>query len=77
MSRKMTGKLRKPEDYGDIINLERPYSAKHSRMSMSDRAAQFSPFAALTGYESCIEKANQIMEESQRYIPVKDTDYGE
>ena len=37
--------------YADIINLEHPVSKKHPRMSMHDRAAQFAPFAALTGLE--------------------------
>lgn len=40
--------------YDDIINLPHPISARHSRMSMADRAAQFSPFQALVGYGSAI-----------------------
>ena len=40
--------------YDDIIGLEHPTSARHPRMSAIDRAAQFSPFAALTGYEDII-----------------------
>ena len=36
--------------YDDIINLPYPTSAKHPRMPISDRAAIFSPFAALTGH---------------------------
>ena len=42
--------------YDDIINLPHPNSAKHPRMSMIDRAAQFSPFAALTGHGAAIEE---------------------
>ena len=42
--------------YDDIINLPNPTSTKHPRMSLSDRAAQFSPFAALTGHEAAIEE---------------------
>ena len=42
--------------YDDIIRLSRPVSEKHPRMSMTDRAAQFSPFAALTGYDAAIEE---------------------
>ena len=38
--------------YDDIINLPYPTSAKHPRMPISDRAAIFSPFAALTGTET-------------------------
>lgn len=39
------------EKYGDIISLPRPVSDRHARMPNYDRAAQFSPFAALTGLE--------------------------
>lgn len=41
-------------NYDDIINLSRPLSRKHPKMSLHDRAAQFAPFAALTGYEDAI-----------------------
>ena len=50
----MTGK------YDDIINLERPVSRKHSPMPMEERAAQFSPFAALTGYDDVISEAARL-----------------
>ena len=36
--------------YDDIINFPHPTSQNHPRMSLHDRAAQFSPFAALTGH---------------------------
>ena len=42
--------------YDDIIRLEHPTSKRHPRMSMADRAAQFAPFAALTGFGDVIEK---------------------
>ena len=42
--------------YDDIIDLPRPTSAKHPRMSMADRAAQFSPFQALTGHGTAIRE---------------------
>ena len=42
--------------YEDIINLPYPKKGTHSKMSMHDRAAQFSPFAALTGYEEAVEE---------------------
>ena len=42
--------------YDDIINLPNPTSTKHPRMPLSDRAAQFSPFAALTGHEAAIKE---------------------
>ena len=42
--------------YADIIELPHPTSSVHPRMSLADRAAQFSPFAALTGYEDTVRK---------------------
>ena len=42
--------------YDDIICLPHPTSSKHPRMSMADRAAQFSPFAALTGYAAAVKE---------------------
>ena len=45
--------------YDDIINLDRPNSSHH-KMSLEKRAAQFSPFAALTGYDDMIEDASKI-----------------
>ena len=45
--------------YDDIIGLEHPTSRKHKPMSLSDRAAQFAPFAALTGYEDMIDEAGE------------------
>lgn len=49
-------------EYDDIINLSRPASSKHPRMRISDRAAQFSPFAALTGYEAAIRETARVTE---------------
>lgn len=52
--------------YDDIINLPHPTSKKHPRMSRQNRAAQFSPFAALTGYEAEIrEMARQTEKKKQ------------
>ena len=45
------------QEYADIINLPHHVSKKHPPMSMLNRAAQFAPFAALTGYEAAITKA--------------------
>ena len=45
--------------YDDIIGLARPVSKKHPPMSRSQRAAQFSPFAALTGYDSMIDETGR------------------
>lgn len=45
--------------YDDIIDLPHPMSQKHPRMSMHDRAAQFSPFAALTGQGAAIAETER------------------
>ncbi|WP_300756047.1 hypothetical protein [uncultured Oscillibacter sp.] len=42
--------------YDDIIDLPHPTSERHPRMSMANRAAQFSPFAALTGYDAAVRE---------------------
>lgn len=42
--------------YDDIINLPHPTSHTHPRMSRHNRAAQFAPFAALTGYDAAIQE---------------------
>ena len=46
-------------EYDDIIHLPHPVSKKHPQMSMMQRAAQFAPFAALTGYNDAISEAEQ------------------
>lgn len=46
--------------YEDIINLPHHISKTHPQMPMSDRAAQFSPFAALTGYDAAINEAGRL-----------------
>lgn len=46
--------------YDDIINLPHHVSATRPPMSMSDRAAQFSPFATLTGYDSAIKETGRL-----------------
>lgn len=46
--------------YDDIINLPHPVSAVHPQMAMAERAAQFSPFAALTGYRDAIEETARL-----------------
>ena len=54
------------DNYDDIINMPHHVSTKHPKMSMYNRAAQFSPFAALTGYEKAIEEARKKQEEAVR-----------
>ena len=55
--------------YEDIVHLSRPQSAVHPPMDMIERAAQFAPFAALTGYDG-------VIQETARYVdkPVELTD---
>ena len=48
------------DPYEDIINLPHHVSPKRPQMSMQDRAAQFSPFAALTGYEDAIKETGRL-----------------
>ncbi len=50
------------EKYREILNFSRPISSKHAPMSLSDRAAQFSPFAALTGYEDMIDESSRFVD---------------
>ncbi len=57
MREKYTGK------YADIINLPHYQSKKRPHMSNYDRAAQFSPFAALTGYEAAVAEAGRLTDE--------------
>lgn len=49
-------------DYSDIINLPYRKSTKRPRMSISDRAAQFAPFAALTGHGDAIKETARLTE---------------
>ena len=48
------------DDYSDIINLPRPVSKTRMPMSLRDRAAQFAPFAALTGYDEAIGETARL-----------------
>ena len=45
------------DNYEDIIDLPHHVSQKRPQMPMQDRAAQFSPFAALTGYDAAVKEA--------------------
>lgn len=49
--------------YNDIIDLPHHVSTKHPPMTAIDRAAQFSPFAALTGYDSAIKETARLTDE--------------
>jgi hypothetical protein len=50
--------------YDDIIGLPHHVSDKHPRMSSADRAAQFSPYAALTGFGAVISETGRLTEEA-------------
>ena len=47
-------------EYDDLLYLPHPVSRKHPPMSAMDRAAQFSPFSALTGYEAVLQEAGRL-----------------
>lgn len=54
------------ERYADLIDQPHHVSKKHPQMSNHDRAAQFAPFAALSGYDSVIDKtAQRVMSEEE------------
>lgn len=61
-------------NYDDIINMPRHISSKHPQMKIIDRAAQFAPFAALTGHKESINEASRItdskkeLDENQKEI---------
>ncbi len=46
-------------NYDDIIHTKAPIPLRHGRMPIADRAAQFAPFSALTGYEAAVEEAGR------------------
>ena len=50
-------------NYDDIINMPHHESTVYKRMPTLNRAAQFTPFAALTGYEDAIEETGRITTE--------------
>lgn len=52
----------KTEKYEDIIYLQHPGSKNHPPMPVEDRAAQFAPFAALTGYGDAINETSRLTE---------------
>ena len=51
------------EKYKNIINLPHKQSSKRPHMSLLDRAAQFAPFAALTGYDDAIKETGRLTDE--------------
>ncbi len=63
-------------EYADIIDLPHHRSARRKPMSLYNRAAQFAPFAALTGYEDMVSDEvslkEQQVEEENRGVPFGD-----
>ncbi len=53
--------------YDSIINLPHHESKTHPPMPMHDRAAQFAPFAALTGYDTAIRETDRVL--AERFTP--------
>ena len=53
----------KNNSYDDIINLPHPVSKNHPQMPLRDRAAQFAPFAALTGHDAAIKETARWTDE--------------
>ena len=60
--------------YDDIIHLSHPTSAKHPRMPMADRAAQFSPFSALSGHSAAIAETARL---TDRRVELEEDDRAE
>lgn len=58
-------------NYDDIIDLPRHVSKVHPQMSISDRAAQFAPFSALTGYKDAIIEVDRY---TQEFIELDDSE---
>lgn len=50
----------KEHNYNDIIHLPHHVSQRHPQMSLQNRAAQFSPFAALTGHHAAIQETERL-----------------
>jgi hypothetical protein len=61
--------------YDDIIALPHPDPQRHPRMPRSERAAQFAPFAALTGFEGVIEETAErhLADQPDMYAPDEDS----
>ena len=64
------------DNYEDIMELSHHVSPTRSKMSMIDRAAQFSPFAALTGHNEAVREteafAKECMEHEIEKLPIED-----
>lgn len=61
--------------YEDIINRPYPVSAKYSRMTLSERAAQFAPFAAIAGHDDAIADAGRAAVEEVETDSADDSEF--
>lgn len=59
----MWGESNDEHRYDDMLDMPHHVSTKHPRMSLRDRAAQFSPFAALTGYDAAIAETARLTDD--------------
>ena len=55
--------MKQTHAYEDIIHCSRPASGRRARMTNYDRAAQFSPFAALTGFDAAIAETGRLTDD--------------
>lgn len=62
-------------EYADIVDFKYEGAPPGRRMSLRDRAAQFAPFAALTGYSDAIDKAKSI--EVERFNSNSDDEFSD
>ena len=51
--------------YDDILYRKHPVSKKHPQMPIRDRAAQFAPFAALTGHKEAVQETQRLVEQKR------------
>lgn len=58
----MNRKAKDPHRYDDMLEMPHHRSVKRPHMSEENRAAQFAPFAALTGFEEQIDEAGKQVE---------------
>ena len=64
------------DNYKDIIELPHHVSPTRNKMTMLERAAQFSPFAALTGYNEAVKETELLVQEVVEHeiekLPIED-----
>ncbi|MCR5303364.1 MAG: hypothetical protein K6E33_02285 [Lachnospiraceae bacterium] len=65
------------DGYEDIISMPHHVSDRHPHMPMHKRAAQFAPFAALTGFGESIEKAREKAVKEKALSPEEEKQYEE